>query len=128
MRGRNARDQRGLSGVGKTHQAYVREQLQLEAQTAFFAGKAGFMLRGGLMGGGSVSSVAFTALAAVRDDEPVARLGEVVQQLARLEVVNHGPDGSRHVNRRPFAAFAVTAFAMPAALRFVLRVEAEMQQ
>ena len=41
---RNARDQRGLTGVRKTNEAHIREQLQFETQVAFLAGMPVFML------------------------------------------------------------------------------------
>ena len=51
-----------------------------------------------------------------------------MQHLAGLPVVNDGSDGRGDVDRCAFAALAIAAFAVTAALGFMFGIEAEMQQ
>ncbi len=53
---------------------------------------------------------------------------EIVQLLAGRFVVDHGADRHLDFDRLPFGAGAVAAFAVPAALGLVLRIEAKLQQ
>src|SRR5262249_12666654 len=59
---------------------------------------------------------------------PFAGPGEVIQALPRVYVVNYCAYGNFDLNRSPFVTRPVTAFAVPAALPFVLRIEAQVQQ
>ena len=86
------------------------------------------MLGRRLVGGGGEARVASPAAAALRDDKAVAGVGEIVQQLAGLGVVDDGADRSGDLDRFAFAALAVAAFAVTAALGFMLGIETEMQQ
>ena len=86
------------------------------------------MLGGRLMRGGGEVLVAASSPAAVRDGEPVARLREIVQQLARVGVVDDGSHRHRQLDRRAVAPGAIAAFAVPASLGGVLGIEAEVQQ
>ena len=64
----------------------------------------------------------------MRHHEPFARLGEIVQQLARREIVDQRAHRNGQVDRRAIASRALAAFAMASALGLVFRIEAEMQQ
>src|SRR5207245_1061565 len=125
---RDARNQRRFSRVRKTNQSDVGQQLQLQAQVAFFARPSGLVLGRGLVSGGGEARIAPAALAAARDHEPVAGFGEVVQQLSAFGVVDDSADRSGHFPRGAVTALPVTAFAMASALGLVLGVEAEMEK
>ena len=91
-------------------------------------GVPGFMLGRRLVGGGGEPRIAPSAAAAFRDDETLARLGEVEQPLAGVLVVDDGADGHRQLDRLAVVPCPVAALAVTAALGFVLGVEAEMEQ
>jgi hypothetical protein len=105
--GGDARDKRGFSGVRKTDQADIGQQLQLQAQAFFFAGASGLMLGG---------------------QEPLARFGEIEKKDAGGLVVNHCPHRDRHVDRTALGAGAIAAFTVPAALGAMLGVVTELKQ
>src|ERR1039458_3085439 len=67
-------------------------------------------------------------LAAARDHEALAGLGEIAQPLAGGFVVDHRADGDIELDGMAFRAGTVAAFAMASALGFVLRVEAVLQE
>src|SRR5882762_7960442 len=72
--------------------------------------------------------VATAAAAPVRNDEPLAGNREVVQHLAGECVLNDGAYRHWNVNRSAVVTCALAALAVPAALRFMLGIEAEVQQ
>src|SRR5579884_309589 len=65
---------------------------------------------------------------AMRDNEGVARHREVVQQLARLVVIDHRADRYRNLNRTAVAARSIAALPMTAALGFMFGIESEMKE
>ena len=126
-RGRNARDQRGFARVRETDQPDVGQELQFQADAAFPAGPAGLVLGRGLVGRGGKMLVTAPAAPAVAHDEPVAVLDKIVQLLARVPVPGDGAHRHGQLGMLTVAPAAVAAFAMPPALRLVLRIEPEVQ-
>ena len=90
---RNAGDQRRLAGVGKSDQADVGEQLQLEPEMPLLAGLAGLVLARGAIGRRREVGVAQSAAAAFRDEDALARLRQVGEH---LRGIRHG--GIVHVD------------------------------
>src|SRR5580700_5888932 len=80
------------------------------------------------MRGSCVARVALPPLAAVRDRKTIAGHGEIVDQLTRGGVINDGADRRGDFLRFAFAARAIAAFAVTAALGFMFGVETEMEQ
>ena len=62
-----------LPAFGKPDQADVGQQLQFQAQPLLFAGPAGFVLGGRLVGGGGEARVAAAAASAARHHEALRR-------------------------------------------------------
>ena len=91
--GREARDERGFADVGEADEAGVGEQTELEAVVAGFAGAAELVLSRGLVRGGGEMLVAAAAAAAAGDDDFFVGVGEVVDQLAGVVVVEERADG-----------------------------------
>ena len=85
--GGEARDERGFADVGVADEAGVGEQAEFEAIVAGFAGAAELVLARGLVGGGGEVLVAAAAAAAAGDDDFVVGVGEVVDELAGVVVV-----------------------------------------
>src|SRR5712692_271694 len=105
------RDERGFSGVGESDQAHIGEQLQLEPQPALFTRTPGLMLQRSLVRGRCETGVAPATPAAVGDQEPLARSGEVVQLFSRFRVVYHCADRRLELDRLPLVPGAVAALA-----------------
>ena len=86
------------------------------------------MLARRLVRGGGKLRVAASAAPAARDHDAFIGAREVVNFLARVLVVNDRAD--RHLQHNVFAIAAgfVRAFAVPSALGFVFRIEAEMHE
>jgi hypothetical protein len=100
-RGGDARDERGLAGVGIADQADVGQQLQFQAVAALLAGAAQLVLARSLVGAGGEVLVAAPAAPALGDDDALVGLLEVVDQLAGLLVVERCADGNLQVIERP---------------------------
>src|SRR4051812_19833537 len=124
----DARDQSGFSNVRIPHDADVGEQLEFETQVAFFARASVFVLARGLVRRGGKVLIAASAAPAMGDDHTLIGLGEIVDQLAALEVIDHGSDGNFEHDVVPGLATAVGTFAVTSALRVVLRVETEVDE
>ena len=75
LRGRDARNQRRLSGIGKSDQADVSQQLQLQAQALFLARFPRLVLGRSLMSGGGEVLIAASAAAPARYDERARHRG-----------------------------------------------------
>jgi hypothetical protein len=86
------------------------------------------MLARGLVRAGGEVLVAAAAAAAARDDDLVVGVGEVVDQLAGVVVVEQGADGDLEDGVFAGRAGHVGAQAVAAALGLPLRVEAEVDQ
>ena len=91
--GGEARDEGGFADVGVADEAGVGEETEFEAVVALFAGAAEFVLAGGLVGGGGEVLVAASAASAAGDDDGLVGVGEVVDELAGVVVVEEGADG-----------------------------------
>ena len=126
--GGDARDQRGLAGVGIADQAHVGQQLQFQAIAALLAGAAQLVLARSLVGAGGEVLVAAAAAPALGDDQALVGLLEVVDQLAGLLVVKRCADRHLQHDRVAVQAGAVGAHAVLAALRLVLGVVAEVDE
>ena len=124
----DARNQRGLADIGISDQAHVGQKFEFEAEYALFAGPTFFVFAGSLMGGGCEAGIAAAAAPAVGDDDALVGPGKVPDFLAGLLVVDDGADRDFQQNIHAFASGFVRAFAVASALRFVFRVEAEMDE
>src|SRR5262249_13099494 len=116
----DAGNQCGLAGVGKSDEADVGEQLQLETEAALFAGAAGLVLGRGLVSGCGEAGVAASSASAARGYEALAGLGEVEQAVAGGLVVDDGPDRHENFDGAAVGAGFVAAFPVAAALGLVL--------
>jgi hypothetical protein len=81
-----------------------------------------------LVRGGGEVLIPTPAFAAARYHKPVARRGEIVQQLTGFVVINQRTHWNRNVDGRAIAARAIAAFSMPPALGGVLGIKTEVQQ
>ena len=79
------------------------------------------------MGRGCKVLIAAAATSGLRDHEPLAYVGEIMQQLAGIGIVDHGSDWYRQVDRLPFPPAALAALAMAPTLGSVLGIKTEMQ-
>src|ERR1700730_6685101 len=86
------------------------------------------MLGRGLVRGSSKVLIATPAAAATSHHEAIAGVREVVEQLARIVVVDYGSHGNRCFDRFSFAPATIAPFAVTPALSRVLRIKPEMQQ
>ncbi len=117
-----------LPAFGKPTRPTSASSFNSSRRPLFFARLSGFMLGGRLMRRRGEVLVAPPAPAAARDDEPLARLREIVQQLAGVVVVDHGAHRHGNIDGCALAARAIAAFAVPPALGRVFGIETEMQQ
>ena len=127
-RRRHRADKGGLARVGHAQQAHVRQHLQLQLQSALLALLARRALARRAVGGGFEMDVAQAALAAARNHDALAVVGQVRHQLARVVVGNHR--AHRHLQFDIVAALAVaigaaTAFSV---FRQVFFDETELHQ
>ena len=122
------RDERRLAHIRISHEADIGEQLQLQAEVAFFARTSVFVLARRLMRGSGKLRVAASAASAARDHDAFIGTRKIVNFLARVLVVNDR--AHRHFQDNPFAVAAgfLRALAVPSALGLVFRIEAEMHQ
>jgi hypothetical protein len=80
------------------------------------------------MGGGRKASIAAAPTSAFRREPAFAIMREVVKLLARLVVVDRRAHGNLDGDSLAFMASPVAALAVPASLRRVFGIEAEMQE
>ncbi len=126
--GGEARDEGGFADVGVADEAGVGEETEFEAVGALFAGAAELVLARGLVGAGGEVLVASSAASAFGDDDGFVGVGEVVDELAGLVVVEKSADGDFEGGVFAGLTGAVGAEAVAAALGFVLGVEAEVDE
>ncbi len=126
--GGEAADEGGFADVGEADEAGVGEEAEFEAEVAFVAGAAEFVLAGGLMDGGGEVLVAAASAASAGDDEGVVWGGEVVDELIGGVVVEDGADGDFEGGVFSLVAAHVGAEAVAAALGFPLGVVAEVDE
>ena len=126
--GGEAGDEGRFADVGIADQAGVGEQTEFEAVAALFAGAAEFVLARGLMGAGGEVLIAAASASSAGDDDGVAGVGEVVDELAGGVVEEEGSDGDVEGGGLGGGAGAVGAEAVATALGFVLGIEAEVDE
>ncbi len=117
-----------LPALGKPTKPTSASSFNSRREAFLFAGTAGLVLGGRLVGGGGEARVALAAFAAAGHGEAFAGLGEIVEALAGGFVVDHGADGHLDVERAALGAGPLAALAVTAALGLVLGVEAELEQ
>ena len=131
-RRRNARNQCGLAGIRKAHEPHIREQLQVQAQTAMFARQSRLRLARCAVRRADEPSVAHPALAAACDEDAVAFVREIGGYRPRPRVVvfdvGDRTDGNRDVEIGAASARAIGPLARTAAWGFELGMEAEVDQ
>ena len=87
---REAAEQRGLPGIGESDEPGVGNHLQFEANPAFLAFDAGFELAGRAVGRTLEVNVPFAAATAFGNDEFVAEVDEVAEDVAAFAVADLG--------------------------------------
>ena len=117
-----------LPTFGISHQADIGEELQFQAEDAFFAGTSVFVLARSLMGRGGEAGVAAPAAPAVGDDDALVGAGEVPDFLAGFFVVDDRAYRDFQSDVDALAAGFVGAFAVASAFGFVFGIEAEMDE
>jgi hypothetical protein len=70
--GADAGDERGLAGVGKAHEAHVREEPELESELPLLPEASGLMTARRSIGGGGEGSVSSSAPSAARDEQSLS--------------------------------------------------------
>ncbi len=122
------RNQRRLAHIRISHQPHIGEQLQLQPEVAFFPRTSVFVLARRLMRGSGKLRVAASAASATRNYDAFIGARKIVNFLARVLVENNR--AHRHFQDNPFpvAAGLLRALAVPPALGFVFRIEAEVHQ
>ena len=83
FRGRNARDERGFSGVGESYQSDIGQQLQLQPEAPLLTGLTGLMLLRSLMCGSSEAGVSSPAAPAPRLPRRDTALSQIARGIAR---------------------------------------------
>jgi hypothetical protein len=124
--GGEAGDECGLADVRVAYKAGVGQETKFQAIGAFFTGAAEFVFARSLMGAGGKVLVAATAATAPGDDDSLIGMGEVVDQLAGLVVVEQGSDRDFQGSVLACLTGTVGAETVASALGFVLRVEAKV--
>ena len=124
----DARNQRGFAGVGVADQADVGQQLEFKAIEALFAGAAQLVLARSLVDRSGEVLVAASAASAFGDHYAFIGGFKIMNQLARVLVVEGGADGDLEGDGAAVESGAVGAEAVFAALGFVLGVVAEMDE
>ena len=126
--GGEARDERGFADVGVADEAGVGEETEFEAVVALFAGAAEFVLARGLVGAGGEVLVAASAASAAGDDDGLVGVGEVVDELAGVVVVEEGADGDFEGGGLAGWPEQLEPRPWPPRSDFVLGVEAEVDE
>ncbi|MNS84961.1 hypothetical protein D3C72_1188070 [compost metagenome] len=124
----DARDQRGLAGVGQAQQAHVGQHLQFHAQVAVFAFLAGRPLARRAVQAGLEVDVAHAALAAGRQHDFLFVRVQVEQDFAGFGVMDDRAHRHAQGDVRSGRAVLVGAAAVLAALGAVQARVAEVDQ
>ncbi|OQA37974.1 MAG: hypothetical protein BWY52_03316 [Chloroflexi bacterium ADurb.Bin325] len=120
--------QSGLARVRRADDAHVGQQLELQVQPALLARLAVLRDARGLVDGRAERSVAAAAAAGPRDQRLLARLGQIRQQKAGLDIARHGPDGHAEDQILALGAGLVLAAAGRAVGRAVVNLLMKRQQ
>src|SRR5258706_12072874 len=86
------------------------------------------MFSGSLVRRGCKVLIAAAAASSFRDQEAVAGLSEIVQQLAGVNIIDHRPNGHWQFDGLTFSSTAIAAFTMPSAFGRVFGIKTEMQE
>ena len=127
-RRRDRTDEGGLAGVGEAQQADVGQQLHFHADLALFARGTGAGLARRTVHGALVVHVALAADAALGDQQAIAVVGEVADDLVGLDVDDLGADGYADGDVLAGLAEGLAAHAVLAALGAELALVAEVDQ
>src|SRR5260221_568647 len=121
-RGRNDRDKCGFPRVGKTDEADVGKELELEAKMTLLADMAFFVFARSLVPGLGEMLVAASATTTLNDENALAGGGKVSDDLSRLVVEHESADGNLQNHVPTGMAAAVRAFpvAAPVGLEFAV--------
>mmetsp|Transcript_20978 Transcript_20978/g.80913 ORF Transcript_20978/g.80913 Transcript_20978/m.80913 type:complete len:338 (-) Transcript_20978:524-1537(-) len=112
---RDRRDQRRLAGVGLPQQAYIGQHAQFEAHLLDFARPARRLLPRRAVGRGLEMQVAKAAIAALAQQDALARLQQLADHCLGFEVGDDGADGHAQddiVRRCAEAVGAATGLAI----------------
>lgn len=116
---RKPRDERGFSGVGKTHKPHVSDELEFEEKFFLLTRLAGR--------GAAMLVVAVPALSALADDDARAALVEILQEFAGLAIEDLGPGGHEKETVLAGVSPHVARAAVGAFLGFEIAGELEIQ-
>ena len=104
-------EKRGLAGIGQADDAGIGNQLEPQADGAFFAGLAGIGLARRAVGRRLEIGVAEAAIAAFRDHHALADLGEIGEQ--RLAVFFVDLRADRHFSTTSLPLAPCMSLPMP---------------
>src|SRR5207249_7975494 len=127
-RGRNVGNQSGLSYVRESDERHVSQQLQLQPVSSLLSRAPGLALSWRLVCRGRKLGIASSTASAPSNDDGFVRSREVVDSFSGFVVVEDGADRHLQYNVFTFTAGFIRTFTMPAALRLVFRIEAEMHE
>src|SRR5260370_1181935 len=120
-------NQSGLAGIGKSDQADIRQEFQLQTDMALLAWERIFVLARSLMPGLGKVLIAASAAASVGDQYALAGSGEIGDDRAVL-VKRQRADGNLQDNVLTGMPGAVGTFAVTAAIGFELAIVAVAEQ
>src|SRR6056297_3408329 len=115
--GRNGGNQGRLAGIGKTNQADIGKELQLQAQGFFVPGDARLGMTRGAVSAGGKTGIAAPSLTALDQQEFGVLAGQISQDFTAGVIVDQG--SRRHPQLQTLTTFAMHIFAHPR--RTVLR-------
>ena len=127
-RSRDRRDETGLAHAWITHEAHIREQLQLEDETFLLARLAELGKRRRAVRSRGKLRIAATAAPPLGDNGLLTDLREIRKHFARGLVLNDGTRRYLHVAGRRIVAVLVLDIAVLTVLRLELAMIAEIQQ
>jgi hypothetical protein len=123
----DAGDQGGLSGIRKAHQSHIGEKLQLQSKFFLFARHPSWA-RLGARFTKTQSERCHDRRGPGRDQDALARLGEIVKQFAGFKVVDHRSERDGDFQILAILSVPVAAFAMVAAARAKDMVVTKLQE
>src|SRR5262245_9065963 len=113
---RDSRDHRRLARIGEAYEPDIREQLEVKPKILFFPGKTGLRFARRSIGGRGERGVAVPSQAALRDEHPLAVLGQVreLDVPVVFGALVHG-GARRHLKFNVVAVFACTVRSLAVA-------------
>ena len=118
-------NQRGLSGVGKSHESDVGQEFQFQVKVQFFTRCPLFKRPGRPVRGGGKTGVAFAAFSSLGHDHALFGCHQISQEFVGFRVPDNGPD--RHGDRDVGAGTAMTIGFLPGRAGFGLIVTPVLQ-